>query len=643
MKKVVIFLLLQTGFLNLFAQEDTVKVQQTDSIEVGISPDSLNIPGIDTIETYEVDSIQFALNYLKDLYKNGSLWEAKDDPLRNAIGNLIAYVEIDPIDSVIYYFKKYSYSTWQVPPVPVKEKKDTAFVPEEILPEILPFDSIFLIPDTIQVAYQDTLAISPQDTTLLPEVDTSGVFQPDSIPSLGLSVPETDSIQIIFTDSTRLTINDTIRLAVGDSIVLPVRSLFSIGTGDSIRYAVDLLIGHIENDSAQIWLKNLANDSTNVWLKRRESDFTRFWLKNELMDSIGIWIENDNRYSLKFMLDDNVYFGKLRKHRQIDSFVLPEEEDKALRKMTPIFIKSQYWKTGGIGSINLAQGVISNWAKGGESSISTLTEVNMFANYSSGNTKWDNNARFKYGLIKSGEKRLRKNEDMFEINSKFGQKAFGGLGKYAYEGKSVKEIAETMHTYSNMEKNGAKGIKYWYYSFLVSFKSQIARGYNYPNDSVAVSTFLAPGYLVFALGLDYKPNIQTSLLVSPLTSISTFVTDTALIDQTKYGIDKDRKAKNEMGAFIKARFKYNFNDDISLENKLSLFTNYVKNPQNIDIDWEVILRMKITFYMDAVISTHIIYDDDVKVPLFNNEGVKIGTGPRLQFKEVFSIGFSYKL
>jgi hypothetical protein len=69
----------------------------------------------------------------------------------------------------------------------------------------------------------------------------------------------------------------------------------------------------------------------------------------------------------------------------------------------------------------------------------------------------------------------------------------------------------------------------------------------------------------------------------------------------------------------------------------------VKNPQNIDIDWEVILRMKITFYMDAVISTHIIYDDDTKVPLFIDEGIKVGTGPRLQFKEVFSIGFSYKL
>ena len=624
-KKIVIFLLFHANFFILTAQEDTLQVQPADSIEIAIRIDSLNVSRMDTIKTYKVDSVKFALNYLKDLYENDSLWEAKDDPLRNAIGNLITYVEIDPIDSVIYYFKKYPYSTWQVAPVPVKEKMDTTFVPEEILPEILPFDSIFLTPDTIQVTYPDTSAISPQDTTLLPEVDTSGIFQPDSIPSLGLSVPETDSLQIIFTDSTRLTINDTIRLAVGDSIVLPVRDLFSIATSDSIRYAVDLLIGHIENDSAQIWLKNLANDSTNVWLKRRESDFTRFWLKNELMDSIGIWIENDNRYSLKFMLDDNVYFRKLRKHRQIDDFVLPEEEDKTLRKMTPIFIKPQYWKTGGIGSINLAQGVISNWAKGGESSISTLTEVNMFANYSRGNTKWDNNARFKYGLIKSGKKGLRKNEDMFEINSKFGQKAFGSLGKYA------------------IEKYGTKGIKHWYYSFLASFKSQIARGYNYPNDSVAVSTFLAPGYLVFALGLDYKPNKQTSLLISPLTSKSTFVTDTVLIDQTKYGIDKDRKAKNEMGVFIKARFKYNFNDDISLENKLSLFTNYVKNPQNIDIDWEIILRMKITFYMDAVISTHIIYDDDVKVPVFNDEGVKIGTGPRLQFKEVFSIGFSYKL
>ena len=153
---------------------------------------------------------------------------------------------------------------------------------------------------------------------------------------------------------------------------------------------------------------------------------------------------------------------------------------------------------------------------------------------------------------------------------------------------------------------------------------------------------MAPGYLMFALGLDYKPNDRTSVLISPVTSKSTYVLDTALIDQTKYGVAANKKVYREVGAYIKTRFLYNFNDDISLENKLDLFTNYTHNPQNIDIDWEVILRMQITFYLSATLSTHMIYDDDVLVPIYNNEGVKTGTGPRLQFKELLSLGFSYK-
>jgi hypothetical protein len=232
--------------------------------------------------------------------------------------------------------------------------------------------------------------------------------------------------------------------------------------------------------------------------------------------------------------------------------------------------------------------------------------------------------RLKYGLIKSGDKRLRKNEDLLEINSKFGQKAFGRLGQKA------------------IAKYGTEGIKDWYYSLLVSFKSQFAKGYNYPNDSVVVSRFMAPGYLVFALGLDYKPNKRTSILISPITSKSTFVLDTVSIDQTKYGVAAKKRVYNEVGAYVKTRFLYDFNDDISAESKLDLFTNYSHNPQNIDVDWEVILRMRITYYLTVTISTHLIYDDDVHVPIYNNEGIKTGEGPRLQFKELLSLGFSYK-
>jgi hypothetical protein len=287
-------------------------------------------------------------------------------------------------------------------------------------------------------------------------------------------------------------------------------------------------------------------------------------------------------------------------------------------------VKPVYWKLGAESGINFTQGYLSNWVKGGESSVSALGDFTSFANYTKNKTKWESNFRIKYGIMKTGEKGLRKNDDLWEINTKFGQKAFGKLGR---------EI---------MKKHGKESLKNWYYSFLISLKSQIAAGYNYPNDSVIVSSFMSPGRLFFALGLDYKPSKTTSLLVSPITSKLTIVRDTINIDQTKYGLDPDRKIKSEMGGYVKAKFLLKISDDISLDNKLTLFTNYLENPQNIDIDWEATLKMRINYYINANISTHLIYDDNIQVPIFDSEGIKIGSGPRIQFKELISIGFTYK-
>ena len=73
------------------------------------------------------------------------------------------------------------------------------------------------------------------------------------------------------------------------------------------------------------------------------------------------------------------------------------------------------------------------------------------------------------------------------------------------------------------------------------FKTQIAKGYNYPNDSVPVSKFMNPAVLTIGIGLDYKPNKNTSINFSPLSYKGTFVPDTARIDQTQYGIAKDQQ------------------------------------------------------------------------------------------------------
>lgn len=617
MKRILILILIYGNFLPLMGQADSLVISNEDTT-YSVVPDTLKT---DKVPELRLDSIGIAMQYLKEIYLDSNQWINPDDSLRLTLGRILEHVENGPIKPTVAFLRSYPFERMEIPLSPVKTDE---------IPTKVPGDSIVIEPvqDTLMM---DSLAISIDsiplpviDSTQLNKADSIFFTSPDSIVSLEFQIEPADTLKIIFTDSTSQVFQDTLLFEVGEATLVPLQVFSQVGSTDSIKSSIDLLLNYIEDDSLQVWFKNITDDSTSIWLSN-ETAYKRFWLKNEVFDSIGIWIENDHKNSLKFIVDDGVYFRKMWRSKKPEYFLTEQQVIKSdLQKMQPIVIKPKAWNYGGLGALNFAQGYLSNWAKGGESSVSAFSELNLFANYSKNKTKWENSVRLKYGLIKSGEKRLRKNEDLLEINSKFGQKAFGRLGERA------------------IDKYGTEGIKDWYYSLLISFKSQFANGYNYPNDSVVVSRFMAPGYLMFALGLDYKPSKTTSILISPITSKSTYVLDTALIDQTKYGVASNKRVYREVGAYVKTRFLHNFNDDISVENKLDLFTNYSHNPQNIDINWEVVLRMKITYYLSATISTHLIYDDDVNVPVYDNEGVKTGEGPRLQFKELLSLGFSYK-
>ncbi|MBI5218822.1 MAG: hypothetical protein HY958_07825 [Bacteroidia bacterium] len=72
-------------------------------------------------------------------------------------------------------------------------------------------------------------------------------------------------------------------------------------------------------------------------------------------------------------------------------------------------------------------------------------------------------------------------------------------------------------------------------------------------------------------------------------------------------------------------------------------TNYLDHPENIDVNWEVLIAMKLGKYLTATISTTLIYDDNTKIQIDDNEdGIIEAEGPRVQFKEIFGLGFSYK-
>ena len=88
--------------------------------------------------------------------------------------------------------------------------------------------------------------------------------------------------------------------------------------------------------------------------------------------------------------------------------------------------------------------------------------------------------------------------------------------------------------------------------------------------------------------------------------------DTANIDQTKYGIPKDRRSLNEPGVSFMITNEYKPVKNVTITNRLQLFTNYIHNPQNIDVDWEMIAAANLNWFTDVRFNTHLIFDDDTK-------------------------------
>ncbi len=283
------------------------------------------------------------------------------------------------------------------------------------------------------------------------------------------------------------------------------------------------------------------------------------------------------------------------------------DKEKEVRSVSADTVNG--WKKGGMVMLNFGQTSLNNWAAGGENSVSVNGIMNFFANYTHKTFIWNNNIDLGYGLLKQGSQ-SRKSDDKFDLSTKIGKQA----------------------------------TKNWYYAGLLDLKTQFAPGYNYPNDSVKISDFLAPAYLVVALGMDYRPKKFLSIFISPLSGRLTIVNDQALADAGAFGVDpavysgavkikNGKRARQEFGGYLKIDFHKDIIANVNLASKFEAYSNYLKNPQNIAINWEMLISMKVNKYIGATIGTQLVYDDAVHY--------KTG-GARIQFKEILGVGFSYK-
>ena len=281
-----------------------------------------------------------------------------------------------------------------------------------------------------------------------------------------------------------------------------------------------------------------------------------------------------------------------------------------------------YWTKENKVGLDISQITFVNWNAGGNNSISGLVKGQFIRTFIKDNIHWKNELIMRYGINKQESQEVRKTDDQFLFNSTFGYKR--------------------------------DSISNWYYAGKFSFNTQFANGYSYPNTDLAISKPFAPAYTFLGVGAEYsRKDLNLNLYLSPLTQKTTMVFDQRLADQGAFGVDKavydefgnlireGKNIRNETGILITNQWKKEIYKNINFEHRVSLYTDYINNFGNIDVDWQLQLDMTVNQYVKANIGTHIVYDDDIKSKE-EEGGVQVVKGPKIQLKQLLGVGVVYQ-
>jgi hypothetical protein len=312
------------------------------------------------------------------------------------------------------------------------------------------------------------------------------------------------------------------------------------------------------------------------------------------------------RYIFKvlFTLSFLILFQSLYLSAQ-DKTVIQLREKAAKNIKVPKLDSGKLWKRGGIFNLNIGQGSQKNWSAGGDDfSFSINSYLGLQAFFKKDKRSWDNTLDFNYGLVNTSSQGTRKNDDRIDMLSKMG--------------------------YELMPKLSVSG--------LINFHTQFSKGYNYKKKPPELlSNFMAPGYLLFSLGMDYKPTEGLSIFLSPITSRWVFVNDDSLSAKGAYGVDSGQVIKSEIGAFASIKYLKQLSKNVTYNGRLDLFSNYRHNPENIDIIMNNKLNAKFSKVLSASVGLDLIYDDDVKLFGKNEDS------PAWQIKSMIGVGLSFTL
>lgn len=284
---------------------------------------------------------------------------------------------------------------------------------------------------------------------------------------------------------------------------------------------------------------------------------------------------------------------------QENNFIF-QDSISTVQEATPQVVNQSPWKYHFKSALLINQTAFNNdWQGGGVSNLATGANLVYKLNYKKGTWAVDNTVRLAYGLTKiDDEDQLRKTDDNVELNTTL-----------------FKNIPNSL----------------WSYSTFFNFKSQFSEGFNFNKDGTRtlISDVLSPAFFQFGLGFLYKKSEDFKINIAPSTLRLIVVDPFFTAQEDAFGVDQGESQNIEFGASLVANYKFTLAKNVTVENLINLYSNYVENASNVDLNYTINMNSKINKHMSADFTFQAIYDDD--------------TVQAFQIRELISLGLNYEI
>jgi len=340
----------------------------------------------------------------------------------------------------------------------------------------------------------------------------------------------------------------------------------------------------------------------SVWLALQDSlaHVAQLIREQELRDSIAREEEELRRLKSQLIKAEVIHHDpeQIETQVKVKSLLQDAEEDRQdhlrlLKGYGP-------WYKEAMGLVQFSQNFVSsNWYQGGNSNFA------MYANLK--------------GLVKYDAKKWITWEATGELTEGFSTALGDSLRK-------LNMTDDIFHVYSKLNVRIVPNKLFG--SFSVDFQTPFFNTWKENTMKLKTGTF-TPIRFNWALGVDYKPIKNMSLVVAPLAYKLVYAKDTIYSDLSSFGITSGNLLST-FGSSVRFEWKWRPLREINLETVFYAYTNY----KMFELDWEITCDFIINRYMSARLMLHPRYDSSAIV-----EG---DDHAKMQFKELISIGFAHK-